>query len=62
MIIVILLIVILGAILYLSTKKNKTETTQNQCTSNINEATFNPNYRIGVDERGREMVESCGRM
>jgi len=51
-------------VVYLITKKenNKATKMKNKTSGyNINESTFNPNYKISKDVNGLEIVQSCGR-
>lgn len=70
MLVLILLIIIMVGVVYLATNKSQTQSqTQEQtqaqkmngCGYEINEATFNPKYKISRDENGLEVVQSCGR-
>ena len=66
MLVLILLIIIMVSVVYLATNKSQTQSqsqTQkmNGCGYEINEATFNPKYKISRDENGLEVVQSCGR-
>lgn len=60
MLVLILLIIIMVGVVYLATNKTP-EQKMNECTHVINEATFNPKYKITQDENGLEVVQSCGR-
>jgi hypothetical protein len=60
MIVIILLIIIISAAVYLAMKKNTYKQKNQQCTQQINESTFNPNYKISRDKNGLEIVQSCG--
>jgi DUF4097 and DUF4098 domain-containing protein YvlB len=61
MLVLILLLIIISATVYLTMKKNSYKQKNQQCTQQINESTFNPNYKISRDENGLEIVQSCGR-
>lgn len=61
MLVLILLITIMVGVVYLATKKTSKEKKMNSCGYEINEATFNPKYKISRDENGLEVVQSCGR-
>ena len=61
MLVLILLIAILLATIYFSMKKNTNKQKNKEFTYQINEATFNPSYKISRDENGLEVVQSCGR-
>ena len=60
MLVLILLIIIMVTVVYLATKKTSTQK-MNECGYEINESTFNPNYKISKDVNGLEVVQSCGR-
>ena len=47
-------------VVYLATKKSPKQK-MNKCGYEINESTFNPNYKISKDVNGLEIVQSCGR-
>lgn len=57
MLVLILLITILLIIVYLATKKGLEKQKMNRCENNINEAMFNPYYRISRDVNGLEVVD-----
>jgi len=64
MLVLILLIIIMVTVVYLITKKenNKATKMKNKIYGdNINESTFNPNYKISKDVNGLEIVQNCGR-
>lgn len=59
MLVLILLVIILVIIVYLTKKENiQTNKTGGY---DINESTFNPQYKISKNENGLEIVQSCGR-
>ena len=60
MLVLILLIIIMVTVVYLITKKenNKATKMKNKIYGdNINESTFNPNYKISKDKNGLEVVD-----
>ena len=62
MLVLILLIIIMVGVVYLATNKTQTQVQKmNGCGYEINEATFNPSYKISRDENGLEVVQSCGK-
>ena len=61
---VLILLIIMVAVVYLIIKKENNKATKMKnktCEYNINESTFNPNYKISKDVNGLEIVQSCGR-
>ena len=60
MLVLILLIIIMVTVVYLIIKKENNTTKNKTRGYNINESTFNPNYKISKDVNGLEIVQSCG--
>lgn len=55
--------ILFGIIYFINNKSNRSNQSNqlNQCETEINEATFNPQYKITKDKNGLEVVHNCKR-